>query len=108
MKIARTISELKENLKEFNGTIGYVPTMGALHRGHLSLIENSKKDNDFTVVSVFVNPTQFLPGEDFEKYPKNQEADTRICEVAGVDLLFLPSVDEIYKKSETTIKANEK
>ena len=108
MKIARTISELKENLKEFNGTIGYVPTMGALHRGHLSLIENSKKDNDFTVVSVFVNPTQFLPSEDFEKYPKTQEADTRICEVAGVDLLFLPSVDEIYKKSETTIKANEK
>lgn len=108
MKIVRTIDELKQNLKEFNGSVGYVPTMGALHRGHLSLIEESKKENDFSVVSIFVNPTQFLPGEDLKKYPKNEEADIRVCEVAKVDLLFLPSVDEIYTENETKIKANEK
>ncbi|NLK67025.1 MAG: pantoate--beta-alanine ligase [Campylobacteraceae bacterium] len=105
MKIIRTISELKEELKNLNGTIGFVPTMGALHKGHVSLIEKSKSQNDFTILSVFVNPTQFLEGEDLDKYPRNESADTRVAEICGVDILFLPKADEIYTKIEPLITA---
>ena len=85
--------------------IGFVPTMGALHGGHLSLIQKCVKENDISIVSIFVNPTQFLEGEDFEKYPKKTEADKKICSLAGVDILFLPTADEIYFKDEINILA---
>lgn len=77
-------------------TIGFVPTMGALHAGHISLIEAAKKGTDLVVVSIFVNPTQFNDPKDLEKYPITLEADTEKLEAAGVDVLFLPSVLEIY------------
>jgi len=106
MKIISEIIELKEYLKsQKNRVIGFVPTMGALHDGHLSLIHNAKKDCELVVVSIFVNPTQFLEGEDLEKYPKKEKADTKICELAGVDILFLPQADEIYTKDEVRVLA---
>jgi pantoate--beta-alanine ligase len=105
MKIITNVDELKKYLKNKKGSIGFVPTMGALHEGHLSLIKTSKSQNDITVVSIFINPTQFLKGEDLDKYPRRNEADKKICEVAGVDILFFPSVDEIYKEDEAFIQA---
>ncbi len=105
MKIISSPQQLKQYLKTLNGTIGFVPTMGALHKGHLSLIRTSKSQNDFTVVSIFVNPTQFLKGEDLDKYPRKDEADKKICELAGVDVLFFPQVEDMYAKDEVNIEA---
>jgi len=113
MKIVRSPQELKSILKEqesavgFQGnrSIGFVPTMGALHSGHLSLIEASVKENDITVVSIFVNPTQFLEGEDLDKYPEKFDADERICTLAGVDILFYPQVEEMYEEDEIKVIA---
>jgi pantoate--beta-alanine ligase len=82
--------------REKGNTIGYVPTMGALHRGHISLINNSKSTNPITVSSIFINPTQFNDPKDFEKYPVTLEKDIAILEQAGCDILFLPSVAEMY------------
>ncbi len=83
-------------LKEKNKQIGFVPTMGVLHKGHQSLVEKSIKNNDFTVVSIFVNPTQFNKEEDLKKYPKTLEADLELLKNAGCDCVFIPSVKEIY------------
>ncbi len=105
MKIVRSPEELKSLLKEEKGSIGFVPTMGALHHGHLSLIEASVKANNMTVVSIFVNPTQFLEGEDLDKYPRKFEADEKICKLAGVDILFYPQVEEMYEADEIKIVA---
>ncbi|RDI43018.1 pantoate--beta-alanine ligase [Falsibacillus pallidus] len=99
MKIIATISDLKQHLKKekVNGsTIGFVPTMGFLHEGHVSLMEASKKENDVSVISIFVNPLQFGPNEDFESYPRDLERDARIAENAGVDFLFAPLPEEMY------------
>lgn len=85
-----------ENQQSGNKKIGFVPTMGALHAGHISLIQSSKKENSVTVSSIFVNPTQFNDPKDFEKYPVTIEKDILLLEKAGCDILFLPSVKEIY------------
>ncbi len=105
MQIISSVAQLKNYAKNLPGSIGFVPTMGALHEGHLSLIKHSKKQNDFTIVSIFVNPTQFLKGEDLEKYPRKDEADKKICELAGVDAVFFPSIEEIYGEDEVSLEA---
>ena len=99
MKIFNTKQKIKSFLNtqsEANKTIGFVPTMGALHEGHLSLIKKAKKKNDLVVVSIFVNPTQFDNKEDLVKYPKTFKNDTKLLESVFCDVLFFPSVEEIY------------
>lgn len=108
MKIFESAKEFKSYTKSLQGTIGFVPTMGALHDGHMSLIRRAKSENDFCIVSIFVNPTQFLAGEDLSKYPRRIEADKKLCELAGVDALFLPTESEMYEDDEPTIKAPKK
>lgn len=105
MEIIKDIQKLKERLRIHVGTIGFVPTMGALHRGHVSLIDRSVEENDLSIVSIYVNPTQFLPGEDLQKYPRREEADLKICKVADVDIVFMPQSEEIYGKDEVKIIA---
>src|SRR3954452_5241436 len=77
-------------------SIGLVPTMGALHAGHLRLIEEARRASGFVVVSIFVNPTQFGPAEDFRRYPRTPEADAGLCAAGGADLIFAPEVGEMY------------
>ncbi len=105
MKILKTPAEAIEYRKSLKGTLGFVPTMGALHEGHLSLIKKAREENDFVIVSIFVNPTQFLPGEDFNKYPRRLEADFEICKRAGVDAVFTPSPENMYSEDEILVKA---
>jgi pantoate--beta-alanine ligase len=105
MIIAKTIDELKEAKKNLHGSIGFVPTMGALHKGHLSLMQRAKEENEHLIVSIFVNPTQFLEGEDLDSYPKKDEADKKICELLEVDILFMPQIDTMYEKDELCIGA---
>lgn len=95
------MSNLKKQLAE-GETIGFVPTMGYLHEGHASLMRRSVQDNRFTVLSIFVNPMQFGPNEDFDKYPRNEERDLSIAEEQGVTLVFLPSAEEMYPKRPLT------
>jgi len=105
MEIIRTTQELINWRKTLSGSVGFVPTMGALHQGHLSLIKKAKADNEYLIVSIFVNPTQFLEGEDLDAYPRKEEADREICRFAGVDVIFMPTVDTIYERDELRILA---
>lgn len=105
MKTITTVAELTEaitTLKSTGKTIGFVPTMGALHQGHLSLIERCKNENDCCVVSIFVNPTQFNDKNDLMNYPRNFDKDAQLIK-AFCDIIFYPTADEIYKKEETEI-----
>ena len=105
MTILRTPNALKTALRSEKRTVGFVPTMGALHSGHRRLIESAQSENDIVVVSIFVNPTQFLEGEDLEHYPRRAEADEKICELSGVDYLFYPEAASIYGKDEVAVSA---
>lgn len=99
MKLVTSARELQEFLEADRAagkTISYVPTMGALHAGHLSLVDLAQKNSDVSVVSIFVNPLQFSPGEDFDKYPRSLEADSELLEEHSVDYLFAPSANDIY------------
>lgn len=98
--LVKTIEELRAKVKEWKKqglTVGLVPTMGALHAGHLSLIKKAKANADKVVVSVFVNPIQFGPSEDFDKYPRTLDADEKLCNGEGVDIVFAPSPAEMYE-----------
>jgi len=104
-KLIRSIDDMKsivKELKENKKSIGFVPTMGYLHRGHISLVECSKKDNDITVLSIFVNPIQFGENEDFDKYPRDIERDLEIANQAGVDYIFNPDYKEMYPEGYST------
>jgi pantoate--beta-alanine ligase len=99
MKVVHTIVELQNDLfclRKENKLIGFVPTMGALHEGHASLVKESVKENDITVVSVFLNPTQFNDKNDLANYPRTLEADCKLLEKVGADFVFAPSVEEMY------------
>jgi pantoate--beta-alanine ligase len=105
MKVTETIKAVREQVsaaRKKGKEIGLVPTMGAFHQGHISLIERAVKDCDFVVVTIFVNPRQFGPGEDFEKYPRNFDADLETCRKIGVDVVFAPSTEQMYPAENLT------
>src|SRR6056297_3099840 len=97
MKLVKTIHELHAQLNELRkqGTVGFVPTMGALHAGNLSLVENAMQENETVVVSIFVNPTQFNDPKDLQRYPRDLQKDLKLLEPTGCQLIFAPSPDEI-------------
>ncbi len=103
MRVVKTISELKSLIsgyKQENKTVGLVPTMGALHAGHKSLVDRARKENDIVVVSVFVNPTQFNNKQDLAIYPRTEERDCALLEAAGCDVVFMPAVEEVYPEPD--------
>ena len=106
MKVLHTIQDLKAELKAYRNegkSVGLVPTMGALHAGHASLVERSVRENDVTVVSVFVNPTQFNDKNDLAKYPRTLEKDCELLEEKGATIAFAPSVEEVYPEPDTRV-----
>jgi pantoate--beta-alanine ligase len=109
LKIIKTKSHLSHAIqmaRENNATIGFVPTMGALHQGHTSLISASKSDGHYTIASVFINPTQFNSSSDFDKYPRVPERDLQLLYEANCDVVFMPTTEEMYEPNETTSKVD--
>ena len=105
MKVVRKVSimqEVSDKLREEGKTIGFVPTLGALHQGHLSLMRRARKENNVLIISIFVNPTQFGPAEDYRKYPRPFEKDRSLAKREGVDVIFYPTVSEMYGKEYST------
>jgi pantoate--beta-alanine ligase len=102
MKLIRTIAELRGEIADAPRPVGLVPTMGFFHDGHLSLMRAARAANATVVVSLFVNPTQFGPGEDLEGYPRDEQRDLELAEATGVDIVFAPSVDEVYPDGFST------
>lgn len=109
MKVVNTVKDLRNwvlSTRESGQSIGLVPTMGFLHEGHLALVDSAKSENDVVAMSIFVNPAQFGPNEDFDRYPRNFDRDSMLAEKAGVDVIFAPSVEEMYpRKSQITMGA---
>jgi len=103
MNIAKTIEEIRKVIRKNSSNTGFVPTMGFLHQGHISLVEKSVSENKFTVVSIYVNPTQFGPNEDFDSYPKNLEKDIEMLKKAGCDAVFLPDNKVMYPEQHVFI-----
>jgi pantoate--beta-alanine ligase len=102
MHVVATIAEMRTLRRALPGDVGFVPTMGYLHKGHLSLVRAAREQNARAVVSIFVNPTQFGPNEDFERYPRDEERDLSLLRDERVDVAFMPSVDEIYPPGAST------
>src|SRR5690625_3790777 len=99
MKIIRSPKKMQEymlTIRQKKIKVGFVPTMGFFHEGHTSLMEQARKENDLVVMSIFVNPLQFGPSEDFEKYPRDEHQDIEVAKKFGVDVLFIPGVQEMY------------
>lgn len=103
MILVKTVKELQQKLNRFrqSGTVGFVPTMGALHRGHISLVEKAILENQAVIVSIFVNPTQFNDSKDLKKYPRNLKADIKLLETTGCHIIFAPEPGEIYPEPDT-------
>ena len=106
MKVLRTVGELRSAMdaaRNAGQTIGLVPTMGALHAGHMSLVDTARHQNDIVVASVFVNPTQFNNPNDLSTYPRTEEADCALLDEHGADYAFIPSVEEMYPEPDTRV-----